>query len=132
MNLDGSSFGNLGPTEGGGVLWNHEGRFVFAISKFFGSYTNNEVELRAIVEGIKICRQLGYCFIDIECDSLIMLSWLMNRVCTMWYLWDLPTLLDGFDFSIKHIFREGNKVADELARVGASGEELMFLEPVLL
>lgn len=42
------------------------------------------------------------------------------------------TLLDGCDFSIKHIFRECNKVANELARVGALGEHFLFLDSTKL
>lgn len=134
LNLDGSSYGNPGAGGGGGVLRDHDGRSVFAFSTVFGSCTNNEVELQTIVEGIKICCQCGYSCIDIECDSLIVVSWLMNKTCTVWYLWDFwdhqLTFFDGIDFSIKHIFREGNKVADELARVGSLGKEILILESV--
>ncbi|XP_040995205.1 uncharacterized protein LOC121241491 [Juglans microcarpa x Juglans regia] len=56
LNLDGSSFENPRLAREVGILQNHEGRFGFAFSKFFGSCTNNEAEFRAIVEGIKFCR----------------------------------------------------------------------------
>ena len=39
----------------------------------------------------------------------------------MGFLGQLIDLLEGFDFSIHHFYREGNKVTDALARYGASG-----------
>ena len=130
LNLDGSSLGNPGPVGGGGVLRDSSGNFIFGFSKFFGSCSNNEAELRAVVEGISICKHLGYDGIDIECDSNIVVSWIRSRICNLWYLWDfwdqLIDLLEGFDFSIHHFYREGNKVADALARYGASGRNNVF------
>lgn len=35
-------------------------------------------------------------------------------------------LLEGVDISIKHLYREGNKVADALARQGAMGRNNLF------
>ncbi|KAF8389248.1 hypothetical protein HHK36_025941 [Tetracentron sinense] len=39
---------------------------------------------------------------------------------------ELTGLLEGVDFSIKHSYREGNKVADALARQGAMGRNNLF------
>lgn len=132
LNLDGSCRGNPSIGGGGGILWNHEGSLVFAFSSFFGSCTNNKVELRAVVEGIEICCQRGHFFIDLECDSLVVVSWLVGRYCTVWYLWDfrdqLMSPLEGFEITIMHLSKEGNKVADELARCGALGEEFLVSE----
>ena len=128
LNLDGSSLGNPGPAGGGGVLRDSSGNFIFGFSKFFGSCSNNEAELRAVVEGITICKQLGHVGIDIECDSDVVVSWIRSRRCRyLWDFWDqLTDLLEGFDFSIHHLYREGNKVADALARYGASGRNNVF------
>ncbi|TXG56158.1 hypothetical protein EZV62_017471 [Acer yangbiense] len=76
LNLDGSSFGNPGPAGGGGVLRDSSGNFIFGFSKFFGSCSDNEAELRAVVEGITICKHLGHDGIDIECDFDIVVSWI--------------------------------------------------------
>ncbi|KAK0606220.1 hypothetical protein LWI29_035317 [Acer saccharum] len=130
LNLDGSSLGNPGPSSEGGVLRDSAGNFIFGFSKFFSSCSNNEVELRAVMYGITICKHLGHDDIDIECDSDVVLSWIRARTCNLWYLWDfwdqLIDLLEGFDFSIHHLYREGNKVADALARHGASGRDNVF------
>ncbi|KAK1564397.1 hypothetical protein Q3G72_002354 [Acer saccharum] len=130
LNLDGSSLGNPGPAGGGHVLRDSSGNFIFGFSKFFGLCSNNEAELRAVVEGISICKHLGHDGIDIECDYDIVVFWIRSRICNLWYLWDfwdqLIDLLEGFDFSIHHFYGEGNKVADALARYGARGRNNVF------
>ncbi|KAI9195836.1 hypothetical protein LWI28_018560 [Acer negundo] len=105
LNLDRSSLGNPGPAGGGGVLRGSVGNFIFGFSKSFGSCSNNEVELRAVVEGITICKHLGHDGIDIECDSDVVVAWIWSLICNLW---------------------EGNKVADALARHGASGRDNVF------
>lgn len=42
-----------------------------AFSTLFGHKTNNEVEMRAIREGIALCKELIFSRIIIECDSLL-------------------------------------------------------------
>ncbi|XP_041001562.1 14.7 kDa ribonuclease H-like protein [Juglans microcarpa x Juglans regia] len=132
LNLDGSYFGNPSPASRGGLLRDYGGNLVFGFSKFFYSCSNNEAELQAVIEGIKICRQRGLMCIDIECDSLLVVLWIRSRICTVWYLWDywdeLLMLLANFDFSISHVFREGNQVADALAKCGALGENNIFID----
>ena len=68
------------------MLRDSSGNFIFGFSKFFGSCSNNEAELRALVEGITICKHLGHDGIDVECDSDIVVSWIRSRTCNLWYL----------------------------------------------
>lgn len=102
LNVDGSSLGNPGQAGGGGVIWNDKGKLVSAISIFFGEATNNKAELRALIEGLKICHELEVYHIDIECDSLVVISWILYNKCHLWYLWDfwenLVELLSEFNF----------------------------------
>lgn len=76
LNLDGSSLGNSSPTGGGGVLQDYGGNLIFGFSKFIGSCSSNKAELQAVIEGLKLCHLLGHMFIDIECDSLVVVSWI--------------------------------------------------------
>lgn len=104
---------------------------LYGFSKFFSSCSNNEAELR-VAEGIRLYQQLGHTTIDIECDSSIVVYWILTNKCTIWYLWDywdrLRSMLGGYDFSIKHFYREGNQVADSLARRGAMGYNNFFTD----
>lgn len=74
INLDGSSLGNLGLSGGGGVLRDHGGSLVAAFLTYFGQCSSIEAELRAALEGLKLCISLGFVHIDIECDSLVLLD----------------------------------------------------------
>lgn len=120
INLDGSSLGNSGPAGDSGILRDYTGSFIFGFSKFFSSCSNNEAEVRVVLEGINLCKQLDHNDIDIECDSNNVVNLIRSRKCSLWYLWDfwklLISLLKGVDFSIKHLYGEGNKVANALVR----------------
>ncbi|CAI9763284.1 unnamed protein product [Fraxinus pennsylvanica] len=121
----GSSLGNPGQVGGGGVIRNEKDELVSAFCTYFGEATNNEAELRAIIEGLRICRELEVYHLDIERDSLIVVSWILSQKCPVWYLWDfwedLVELLQKFNFQIAHRLRESNEVANSLASMGARG-----------
>ncbi|KAG6666728.1 hypothetical protein CIPAW_01G053100 [Carya illinoinensis] len=99
LNVDGSCRGNLGNCGGGGVLQDHRGRIKVGFSAHHSFRTNNEAELRALLQGKR-----GY---------------------NLWYLWDywdaLLLELDGVHFQVVHQFREGNQAVDYLARRGEEG-----------
>ncbi|XP_035551127.1 uncharacterized protein LOC118349697 [Juglans regia] len=61
----------------------------------------------------------------IETDSQLLVNWIIKGTCNIWYLedfWDeLHDYLRCMDYRIHHIFREGNVVADLLAKKGAGG-----------
>ncbi|KAJ0094336.1 hypothetical protein Patl1_15029 [Pistacia atlantica] len=112
-NVDGDCWGN--PNK----LWRKEG-------------TNNEAELKALIAGVSLCKELGFSQLNIESDSTLVVSWLSSRKCTAWYLWDywdeLLSLLREVHFIISHQFLEGNTAADFLARRGEEGNSITFLE----
>lgn len=136
LNVNGSSIGNPGKSGGGGVLRDDIGKLVFAFSKYFGYCSNNVVELRVVLERLSLCKQLGFSKIDIECDSLVVANWIVDKKCIVWYLWDfwdkLVVLLEEFDFSINHCFREANSVANLLAKYGAQRVNKVFRNVGLL
>ncbi|XP_042958232.1 uncharacterized protein LOC122293851 [Carya illinoinensis] len=105
LNSDGSSLGNLGPAGAGGVIRDSLGRLHSAYSVFLGQGSNNFAELRSLLEGVRRCHQLGFCRVEIEVDSQLLVRW-----CTK-----------GMEFRMHHVFREGNVVADFLAKRGAGG-----------
>ncbi|KAJ0029811.1 hypothetical protein Pint_13441 [Pistacia integerrima] len=122
LNVDGCCRGNPGSCGGGGVIRDVRGIFKGDFSSSFGHGTNNEVELRALLAGISLCKELGFNQINIENDSTLIVSWLSSRKCTAWYLWDywvdLLILLIDVHFTINHQLREGNSATDFPARRG--------------
>ncbi|XP_057958688.1 uncharacterized protein LOC131151460 [Malania oleifera] len=120
LNADSSCRGNLGTCGGGGVIRGCCGDFLGAFSSFFGYGSNNKAELRALTEGVQMCKDLGYMNVEIECDSNVVVDWVLSRNCIVWYLWDfreeLLEALSMINFIIAHQFKEGNMAADFLAR----------------
>ncbi|CAI9757448.1 unnamed protein product [Fraxinus pennsylvanica] len=125
LNVDGCSFGNPSLSGCRGVIRDEFGKVMASFASQLGKTTNTEAELRAIIEGLKVCQQLGACAVEIECDYLIIVNWLKIRKCTVWYLWDfweeLLGLIQLFEVHVMHQYREGNQVADALAKLGAKG-----------
>lgn len=97
----------------------------FAFAAHLGRGTNNHVELRALLMGLCKCRNLGFDNIILELDSLLVVKWLKDGKCSLWYLEDfweeISEILSQLNFQFQHVFREGNMAADFLARMGSSG-----------
>ncbi|XP_035545050.1 uncharacterized protein LOC109016147 [Juglans regia] len=106
-----------------GALFGIRGAVLLAFSMNLGYGDSTKAELRALLEGIKRCKELNLAALDIEVDSQVVLSWLKKNRCGIWYLEDyweeLQELIKDMDYKVSHIFREGNAVADWLARWGA-------------
>ncbi|XP_042964739.1 uncharacterized protein LOC122298962 [Carya illinoinensis] len=123
LNSDGSSLGNPGPAGAGGVIRDSLGRLHTAYSVFLGQGSNNFAELRSLLEGVRRCHQLSFRRVEIEVDSQLLVCWCTKGECNIWYLEDfweeLWGLLGGMEFCMHHVFREGNVVANFLAKMGA-------------
>ncbi|XP_041025340.1 uncharacterized protein LOC121265720 [Juglans microcarpa x Juglans regia] len=96
-----------------------------AFSVFLGQGTSNFAKCMALLHGVRILRSLGITKAEIEMDSLVVVKWLKSSRCEVWYLeeyWDeILELLKHQQFTIRHIFRQGNAPADFMARMGSSG-----------
>ncbi|KAI9191517.1 hypothetical protein LWI28_009422 [Acer negundo] len=130
LNCDGSCRGNPGSSGGGGVIRDDVGTVRGAYSAHFGHGTNNGAELRAITEGIALCKRLNLFNVIIGSDSKVVVDWLRAVKCTLWYLWDycddLLKALEGVNFMVVHQIREANQAADFLARQGELGGNLTY------
>ncbi|KAK0581732.1 hypothetical protein LWI29_017271 [Acer saccharum] len=130
LNCDGSCRGNPSNSGGGGVIRDCHGMAIAAFSSFFGNGTNNSAELKAILEGIRLCKRLLHFNVIIESDSRIVVDWLRKGRCSLWYLWDfwedLVAELVGVNFRVFHQYREGNSAADFLAKEGARGTNIFY------
>jgi ribonuclease HI len=125
LNVDGSSIGNPGSAGGGGILRDSKGRCWAGFSRHYGNCTNMAAETRALLDGLRMCRDLGIRDIIVETDSNIVVQWLHKDTCSLWWLWEfweeileLTRLLNA---QVQHVFREANMAADLLAKNGSSG-----------
>lgn len=118
-NTDGACRGNPGMGAAAFCIRNDRGELIYAKSKALGETTSVEAEVVAIQQAILVCQEFNYLGVQIETDSLL-LTKMINR---QWRVpWTLMDLIDEIKFkmnavhgSIKHVFREGNQVADALA-----------------
>lgn len=110
MNIDGASKGNPGNAGCG---------------EFLGYDSNNFAEMSAMFYGLLICYPLSIHRIVIETDSMLLVHWFNKKAKPPWKcleLWKkIEKLLEYIDVTISHIYREGNGVADLLAKQGSNG-----------
>ena len=124
---DGASRGNPGPAAIGAAVYDSAGREVHAVSRRIGRATNNEAEYRAAIAGLEAALALGAR--DVE---LVMDSELVVRQLNLRYKVRNPALRRLFgrikdlqwrfaSFEVRHVRREQNRRADELANLAFDG-----------
>jgi len=131
LNFDGASKGNPGKAGYGGVFRDHHGnpQLIYMGSK--GWDTNNSAELEGVWRGLILAQERGFFPLIIEGDSQIiirMITKLMNgshihKVSNSWRMAQMLDLINKWlsqhqAISLRHIKREGNKLADFLANLG--------------
>ncbi|XP_073139140.1 uncharacterized protein [Henckelia pumila] len=119
LNVDGSSRGNPGESSVGGVVRDSSGRTLGFFSEFIGTGSNVRAELWAIWRGVLFCSDHSLFPLWIETDSQIAIQILRSRRCR----WDLDHIVSRTCILVSnrlvhfsHVYREGNSVADALAR----------------
>ncbi|XP_059067686.1 uncharacterized protein LOC131858463 [Cryptomeria japonica] len=134
LNFDGASRGNPGVPGYGVVIKDEEGCLVKAICGPVGVATNNIAEITTLEEGLKLSCSLGCTKVMIEGDSQIILNGIIKNGFINWRLdgWipRIKLLTNKLqDFQVRHIYQEGNKVADYLANTGISKARTIVISP---
>ncbi|MFB6284113.1 MAG: reverse transcriptase-like protein [Halobacteria archaeon] len=121
VRFDGASRGNPGEAAGGYVV--SESGVVDEGSVKIGRATNNEAEYRALIAGLEAADKLGYDDIEAVGDSQLVVKQVSGewscRAENLEPLLEVVRELRGlFDrFEIRHVPRESNERADELANL---------------
>ncbi|XP_070054159.1 uncharacterized protein [Nicotiana tomentosiformis] len=90
--------------------------------------TNNEAEYEALIAGLELARGLDSSFIEIKCDSQLLVNHVYGIFDTkeermQQYVIKVQALLARFrEWSITHIPREDNAKIDALSNLGSSTE----------
>lgn len=121
LNVDGSSKGNPGPSGGGGSFRSHSGQFKLGFSYFYGIGSNMVAESRALLDGLRLAKLHSIPISAIHSDSKALVTLLTTKdAAPPWSLlpwWEeLKSFILTFHCPIMHIFREGNQLADALAK----------------
>jgi formyltetrahydrofolate-dependent phosphoribosylglycinamide formyltransferase len=128
---DGASRGNPGPAAAGYILSDSEGNTILAKGDFLGEKTNNFAEYTGIIKALESAQNLKARNIEIFSDSELLVKQLTGKYRVksenLKPLFNQVTaLLESFEnWKIKHVRREKNKKADELAnRCLDSGKDI--------
>lgn len=123
LNVDWSSLGNPVIAVVGGVIRDFQGQVIAGFFAHYELVSNIVAEGRALLDGLKLAYNLGIHNIIVESDSAILVQWIKDGKCSLWYLWDywddVRRLFVGMNCTIRHVFWEANMVVDYLDEEGA-------------
>ena len=134
LNTDDSSIGNPRMAGAGGLLRDSFGSQILGFSLNMAITSNNVAELGAVCRGLKLAWYLGFKFIHLEIDSMIVLAWLTNENSNFPphvfpLLCDCKSLMaQAREVQVHHIYREANECADALAKRGDHQQVLTIYE----
>jgi len=121
LRADGASRGNPGPSAIAAIVYLPTGEELASVAKRIGRATNNVAEYRAVIEGMKLARDLGVRELTVCVDSELVMKQLTGayRIRSR----DLEPLArevaaEARHFSkcaFEHVKREENREADRLA-----------------
>ena len=120
VNVDGGARGTPGPAAIAAVVTTPEGQVLEATGEAIGRATNNVAEYRALLHGIGRARELGARELELVGDSELVVRQVNGdyrvKDPALRELHDrVRAALTGFDrWSIRHVRREANAVADQL------------------
>jgi len=124
---DGASRGNPGPASAGGVIYSQTDEIIAEISKPLGIQTNNVAEYLALKLTLERALELGINNVEIFMDSKLVVEQIQGR----WKIKnerlreindEIKLILTQFQIiSFKHIPRNLNKMADQLANMALNG-----------
>ncbi|XP_058106352.1 uncharacterized protein LOC131249565 [Magnolia sinica] len=124
INVDGSASGNPGPSGGGGFCRNSSGNLIFAFYSGYGDDTNKRAELRVLHDAMEINVSFGFNQVELESNSQFVVDAFRGKSTLAWKWRYWLSRIEGIKkkgiFSISLIPREGNGLADGLAREGVA------------
>ena len=119
MYSDGGARSNPGPAAVGFVIYDQNDREIFKGSKYLGVATNNTAEYMALYFGVLKLKSLNCTKVDLYLDSELVVKQMQGKYQVKKQ--DLGKIkdkiveaLNGIEWSITHVRREKNKVADAL------------------
>ncbi|KAL8508722.1 hypothetical protein ACS0TY_019108 [Phlomoides rotata] len=132
LNTDGSYDQHTGVASGGGLFRDHLGALLLAFHMPLVVTSSFDAELQALLHGLHLVRRFD-APVWIELDSLVVVHLLQTDHPGPWQvqhtLVHIRTLMTQFRTRVTHIFQEGNRPADYIARRGSTSSALHLLTP---
>lgn len=135
IHIDGGARGNPGPAGAGVVIHNDEGAAQLEAGFFLGRMTNNVAEYTALLKALEASHRLSAEQLLIHSDSELLVKQINGE-----YRVKNPGLQTLFDeamsrlkkfskWTVRHVRREGNARADELANLAMdAGEDVIEID----
>jgi len=118
---DGACRGNPGNGGAGAVLFDGKGATVITANRFLGLCTNNEAEYKALILGLEEALKGGYKRLHIFLDSELLVRqvkgvYRVKNERLKKLMEDVRHLLSLLEeYTIEHVMRDKNSIADRLA-----------------
>lgn len=118
---DGGSRGNPGMSGAGFVIYDAAKKEVFSGKKFLGRQTNNYAEYQGVILGLQLAIEQGFSDLEVRLDSKLIVeqmsgNWKVKNANIKPLFEQAKAREEKFrSVNFKHIPREKNKRADELA-----------------
>lgn len=134
IHVDGGSRGNPGPAAAGVVIREESGKLVHEAGYFLGRHTNNAAEYHALIRALEYVTALGADTVSIHSDSELLVRQITGdyrvKSAALAPLYeDVQILLLRIPcWNIRHVRREMNRRADELANraMDAAADVIVF------
>lgn len=136
IHIDGGARGNPGPAGAGVVIADDAGRSLHEAGYFLGRQTNNAAEYQALILALKRAARLADPHLTIYSDSELLVHQITGQYRVksrnlIGYVEQAQSLLLQFDaWTIRHVRREGNQRADQLANMAMDREQDVFVYDV--
>ncbi|HEY3278177.1 MAG TPA: ribonuclease HI family protein [Syntrophorhabdaceae bacterium] len=122
--IDGACSGNPGESGAGVIAFNGDGNELYRTSIYLGQMTNNMAEYEALIHALEKAKESMVKRVHVYTDSLLLANQIngiykIHNACLQEYANKARIIMRLFDsFSVKHIPREENRMADKLAKKG--------------
>lgn len=129
MYTDGGSKGNPGDAGIGIAIYDEKRVPIAEVSRYIGTQTNNAAEYFALVRGLEEVIRLGAGWVDIYMDSELIVKQIKgeysvkNEGLKPFYEIAKAYLGSLEGYTINHVKRNGNKIADKLADDGIESKK---------
>lgn len=122
--IDGAARKNPGPA-GAGIVLLKENVIIKEAGIFLGTKTNNQAEYSALLFGILYAKKYMHArdFLKIKSDSQLLVRQISGEYAIknehlQHFYKHLKELLYDLNYTIEHVYREDNTLADKMANVG--------------
>lgn len=120
---DGGSRGNPGPAGIGSILYDVDGKTLDVDARYEGEITNNQAEYKGLLLGLKLAKKHKITILNIYMDSELVVKQIkgeykVKNIEMKGLKTEVDTALEYFtEYSIHHVKREKNKIADKLVNI---------------